>query len=72
MDIFFAEMSRPALRPTKPRVQIVPVATFEGSNRPGREAAAHFHLLQRLKKVQLSFHFSKYLDCVVINSNPTL
>lgn len=49
-DFLFAETSIPDLKPTKPRVQRIPRDPFEGSNRPGREAARSLPFIAEVKK----------------------
>jgi hypothetical protein len=57
----FSITSKLALGPTQPPIQWVP-----GVKRPGRELTIHFHLVPRLRMIELYLHSPVHLYDVVI------
>jgi hypothetical protein len=62
----FSITSRPALKTTQPPMQWVAEAVYPGVKRPGREGN-NYHLLTRLRIVELYLHYPIRLQDIVFN-----
>jgi hypothetical protein len=66
-DIFFFVVSILAVGSTRPHIQWVPRAVYEGLKWQGCEADTHLHLLPKLRMMELYLHSLISLHSVVLN-----